>query len=278
MSAEPKLQFTRHNMFSGSPLNRLSWLRTSHPFLNAIIASPSTRWLLFNAGQPLVLHKSDSMSKQSLALLTTKDVLPFLGPQPFFGQNKEIGQLVIESPEVQHSPTEAARHHSSPVVFLGLQEHSKTNALPSSDFVDADAAIANLDGTPYFSMDVADLDLAPDALNEILHASTPARSGQVLSWSEPRVLMTGLDNFSAAVFAEARSLVDWNQRNKVCVTYLCHLPLLTTTGSSVQDAAHQLTPCGVDGNSHVRHYCPGQTTPVANRVPQRKVSFIRLPE
>ncbi|KAG6861706.1 hypothetical protein C0995_013275 [Termitomyces sp. Mi166 len=202
-------------MFSGSPLNRLSWLRTSHLFLNAIIASPSTRWLLFNAGQPLVLASSGYPYKQTLAYLTTKDVRPFLGPEPFFGQDKEIGQLVAESLEVRYSSTEAARHHSSPVVFLGLQEHSRTNALPSSDFVDAEAAIANLDGTPYFSMDVADLDLVPDRLKEILQATGPAQEGQVLNWSEPRVLMTGLDSFSGAVFAEARSLVDWNQRNKL---------------------------------------------------------------
>ncbi|KAG6857743.1 hypothetical protein H0H87_004159 [Tephrocybe sp. NHM501043] len=203
------------NMFSGSPLNRLSWLRTSHPFLNAIIASPSTRWLVFNAGQPLVLANSDTLHRQSLVFLTTKDVKPLLGPEPYFGQNKEIGQLVVEPPDVQHSPTEAARHHSSPVVFLGLKENSKTSALPSSEFVDAEAAIANLDGTPYFSMDVADLDLSPERLNEVLQATEPAQNGQVLSWSEPRVLMTGLDSFSGAVFAEARSLVDWNQRNKV---------------------------------------------------------------
>ncbi|KAG5731752.1 putative NADH pyrophosphatase [Termitomyces sp. T112] len=207
---------TTRNMFSGSPLNRLSWLRTSHLFLNAIIASPSTRWLLFNAGQPLVFANSDSPRKQTLAFLATKDVRPFLGPEPFFGQDKEIGQLVVESSEVKHSSTEAARHHGSPVVFLGLQEHSKTNALSSSDFVDAEATIANLDGTPYFSMDVADLDLASERLQEILQATSSAQEGHVLSWSEPRVLMTGLDSFSGAVFAEARSLVDWNQRNKFC--------------------------------------------------------------
>ncbi|KAG6879134.1 hypothetical protein C0992_004951 [Termitomyces sp. T32_za158] len=202
-------------MFSGSPLNRLSWLRTSHLFLNAVIASPSTRWLLFNAGQPLVLANPEFPRKQTLAFLTTKDVRPFLGPEPFFGQDKEIGQLVAESPEKEDSPTGAARHHSAPVVFLGFQEHSKTGALPSSDFVDATAAVANLDGTPYFSMDVADLDLTPERMKGILQETAPAREGQSLSWSEPRVLMTGLDHFSGAVFAEARSLVDWNQRNKV---------------------------------------------------------------
>ncbi|KAG6813752.1 hypothetical protein H0H92_007704 [Tricholoma furcatifolium] len=244
------------NMFSGSPLNRLSWLRTSHSFLNAIIASSSTRWILFNAGQPLVLANSDSLHKQSLAFLTTQDVRPFLGPEPFFGQNKEIGQLVVESPEVKHSATEACRHHSSPVVFLGLKENSKTNALPSSEFTDAKAAVANLDGTPYFSMDVADLDLSPSKLDELLRGTAPAQNGQIFSWSEPRVLMTGLDSFSGGVFAEARSMVDWNQRNKVSVRGVVHLSTL----------------CGVAGSYHVRPCYPGQTIRVVNLVQRRMAS------
>ncbi|KAG5645411.1 hypothetical protein DXG03_006235 [Asterophora parasitica] len=167
-------------MFSGSPLNRLSWLRPSHPFLNAIIVHPKTRWLVFNSGQPLVLANADSLQKQSLAWLTTNDIRPFLGHEPFFGQGKDEGQLVVESPDVQHSTTEAARHRESPVVFLGLQEDSESNALPSSDFVDPEAAIANIEGTPYFSMDVADLDLRPEGVKKILDSTTPARSGQVL--------------------------------------------------------------------------------------------------
>ncbi|GLB37353.1 putative NADH pyrophosphatase-like rudimentary NUDIX domain containing protein [Lyophyllum shimeji] len=207
----------RHaNMFSGSPLNRLSWLRPSHPFLNAIIVSPATRWLVFNAGQPLVKTTSGLPVKQSLALLTTNDVRPFLGPEPYFGQGKEEGELVTESAEVEHSPTEAARHRGPPVVFLGLQEHSKLSALPSSEFVNPEAAIAHIDGTPYFSLDIADLELSAAGVKGILDATSLAQQGETLSWSEPRVLMTGLDSFSGAVFAEARSLVDWNSRNKYC--------------------------------------------------------------
>lgn len=202
------------NMFAGAPLNRLSWLRTSHIFLNSAIALPETRWLLFNSGQPLVTVKPDSPKAQILAYLSTKDVKPLLGSEPFFGQGQEEGDIVTESGD-SHSPTQAVRHRGPPVVFLGLRETSNLNALPSSDFVDPEAAITNLDGTPYFSLDVGDLNLSPERLVEILDAASSAQDGQILNWSEPRVLMTGLDSFSGGVFAEARSLLDWNQRNKV---------------------------------------------------------------
>jgi len=203
------------NLFAGSPLNRLSWLRPSHLFLNAAIASPTARWLIFNAGQPLTVARSDNVTKQSVAYLTTNDVKPFLGSEPYFGQGKDEGQLIMESSEVPHSSTEAARHRHSPVVFLGIHEpQSKFSAFPSSDFANPHAAMANLKGTPYFTMDVADLELPSNKLNDILGSVSQAQSG-ILSWSEPRVVMSSLDSFSGGVFAEARSLADWNRRNKV---------------------------------------------------------------
>jgi NAD+ diphosphatase len=179
--------------------------------------SPATRWLLFNSGQPLVSATADNSTKRNIVYLTTNDVRPFLGSEPFFGQGKDKGQLVIESSDVPHSSTEAARHHDIPVVFLGIHEPpSKSSALPSSDFANPTAAVSNLEGTPYFSMDISDLELTPEKLQGILDSTSQAQNG-LLDWSEPRVIMSSLDGFSGGLFAEARSLVDWNQRNKVCL-------------------------------------------------------------
>lgn len=209
------------NFYGGSPLNRLSWLRHSQPFLNAIIAFPDTRWILFNAGQPLMTSNTDRSTKPSPIYLTIDDVKPFLGPAPYFGQGKEPGSFVHEkhSGDKDHSPTESARHHGIPVVFLGVHEHHSSEssaALPTSDFSDPEEAIKKLDGTPYFAMDVAHMDCTVERLLEILKGTTPGREGKVLDWSEPRAAMSNLDIFNAAVFASARSLVDWNLRNKYC--------------------------------------------------------------
>ncbi|EGO00387.1 hypothetical protein SERLA73DRAFT_180970 [Serpula lacrymans var. lacrymans S7.3] len=199
------------NFMGGSPLNRLSWLRTSQSFMNAVVASPATRWLLFNGGQPLVSSHPET-NKRTLALLSTKDVKSFLGPEPYFGQAQREGELC--APDV--SVLEAARIHGPPIVFLGLKEtgSASASALPSSDFKDADTAVANLEGTPYFSVDVADYE--EDKINTVLQSIELTKNGEKLAFMEPRASMTHLDAFSAGVFAEARSLVDWNQRNKFC--------------------------------------------------------------
>ncbi|KAH7920621.1 hypothetical protein BV22DRAFT_1039621 [Leucogyrophana mollusca] len=199
------------NFLGGSPLNRLSWLRPSQSFLNAVVVSPATRWILFSSGQPLVSTHADTQ-KRGLALLSTGDVKPFLGAAPYFGQGQKEGEEGAEDVPV----LEAARIHSTPVVFLGLKENqsNSASALPSSDFKDPHVAVANLEGTPYFSLDVADFEEAK--VNQVLQASELAKNGTSLTFVEPRAAMSSLDAFTAGVFAEARSMVDWNQRNKFC--------------------------------------------------------------
>lgn len=194
-------------------MNRLSWLRDSQTVLNAIIVSPKTRWILFNSGNPLIASKEASGRKGSLAYLSTNDVRPFLGREPFLGQGKEEGETA--SPDIK--VLQASRHRGTPILFLGLQEPEtgSANALPSSEFTDPEAAVANLDGTPFFSMDVADFDDAK--VDEMLKNSSLAKEGgQTLTFSEPRAAMNKFDPYTAAMFAEARSMVDWNHRNKFC--------------------------------------------------------------
>ncbi|OSD07041.1 hypothetical protein PYCCODRAFT_1431221 [Trametes coccinea BRFM310] len=202
------------NFLGGSPLNRLSWLRTSQPFLNAVVHAPSTRWVVFKEGQPLV-QTQPNVQKQSLARLTTTDVRPLLGPEPFFAQGQHEGELAPSDV----SGLDAARLRGTPVVFLGLHETEagSANALPSSDFSaksSAETVIANIQGTPYFSLDVSNV--APAEVDEVLKNAPATKEGAELAFSEPRSAMGNLDAFDAALFAEARSMVDWNARNKFC--------------------------------------------------------------
>lgn len=156
--------------------------------------------------------------------MTTDDVKPLLGGEPFFGQCEQEGQVCATETHV----LEASRIRGPPVIFLGLEETDMSSgtqaALPSSDFKDPHAAVKNLDGTPYFSVDVMGLD--ENKINESLENTKLARDGSALTFMEPRAAMSSLDGYTAAIFAEARSMVDWNQRNKACPDSLqstCHM-------------------------------------------------------
>lgn len=161
-----------------------------------------------------LLATNPNTEKRILALLTTNDVRPLLGPDPFFGQGQNPGESCTEETPV----LEAARLHGPRVVFLGLEERdpATASALPSSDFQDPEVAVANIDGTPYFSVDVADLE--EDMVDDVVQNSELAKTDAKVAFADPRTAMGALDVFFAAVFASARSMVDWNDRNKACCT------------------------------------------------------------
>jgi len=160
--------------------------------------------------------KSPKNPGNEFLYLSTEDVKPLLGSEPFFGQSENAAELVTdELANLPHSPVQAARHSGAPIVFLGLHEPADSAlALPSTEFTDASSAVKNLDGIPYFSLDVAELDKSEEELKTLLEGPL-SKDGRTFSWEEPRSLTATFDGFTAAVFANARSMVDWNLRNKV---------------------------------------------------------------
>ena len=139
-----------------------------------------------------------------------------LGPEPYFSQGQHDGKLA--PPDVK--ALEAARLRGNPIAFVGLHESQTTfaEALPSSDFsakTDPQTVISNIKGTPYFSLDVSDADQA--AVDRVLreNASVREAQGTEMHFTEPRAAMGALNVFESAIFAEARTIVDWNARNKV---------------------------------------------------------------
>jgi NAD+ diphosphatase len=203
-----------------NPINRLSWLRLSHNFLNALIASPKTQWMVFKNGKPL------ATSQHVLVYLSTANVRPLLGSEPFFGQGQYEGQSVDDwDPEQSDKESkdlalEAIRLRGTPIVFLGLLEHTaSTTALVISD-LDSDPqlaieAVAKLDGTPYFTLDVGDMD--PVEVDAALNDSQFVKDGGTLCWTDAILVLRHLSlTPGGAAFAQARSMLDWNLRNKVC--------------------------------------------------------------
>lgn len=203
-------------MFGGSPLNRLSWLRPSHTFLNTIISQSTTRWLLFNGGKPLTIPELSKVSKTAIALLTTEDMRSLLGPEPYFGQGKERGEVLPESIEsLGHSPLDAVRHHGKPVVFLGILERDVVSSPLLQDILkEPTLSVSRLGGTPYFAMEVSDLDLSDADIDGFLKGTGPGQQGLELTWAEPRGLSLSLELEMAGIFAIARTMVDWNSKSK----------------------------------------------------------------
>ncbi|KAF9650585.1 hypothetical protein BDM02DRAFT_3154769 [Thelephora ganbajun] len=259
-TVNPCATFVSINFLGGSPLNRFSWLRTSQVFVDAILRSSSTRWIVFKSGQPLVVSHKDKPKLRSLARLTTADVKPLLGPEPYLGQAQKDGDIASHGT----SALEVARLRGPKIIFLGLEEpHGTTAILPSSDFSAKgglpEVVAERVTGTPYFSLDVSDVE-AP-ALDVVLQNNQLAKDGGQLEFSEARAAMNSMNWFDAAVFAEARSMVDWNARNRFCSS--CGSPVYSLWAGwklacttllpwEVKEGERQCASIGLNNFSHPR--------------------------
>ena len=141
-----------------------------------------------------------------LALLTTAEVEPFLGLKPYFGQGYQEGEI----PAVDLPILEAARFRGAPTVFLGISEPKANDYRPA---IPPEELARELVGTPFFSIDVTEV--SQTKLDHLIQTSTAGNDGYKLSFAEARAATRNISDFDAGVFAEARSMVDWNSRNKV---------------------------------------------------------------
>lgn len=172
-------------------MNRVSFLRTDHDFLSAALKHPSTLFLLFNDLSPL------AKSPEELEYATYQDVQPLIGDNPYAkGEEKLLSEYnsTITIPQL---------------LFLGLDEPKK-----------ADFEYKIYRGTPYFALDVTPKGTI-SAEAKKLGESMKSRG---LKFVEGRMHMS-LPADQAAIYAQARALLDWNARNSFCAG--CGQPTLS---------------------------------------------------
>ncbi|KAL8659841.1 MAG: hypothetical protein Q9226_000206 [Calogaya cf. arnoldii] len=182
------------NYFSGSPLNRVSFLRTDHSFLSAALKHPTTSFLVFNNLSPLARDPSN------LEFLSYADVQPLIGENPY---SKSEEQLVSEYNSTVTVPQ---------LLFLGLDERNK-QGLTFNIYT----------GSPYFALDVTPKGTI-QAQAESLVQSLQVRG---LKFLEGRI-QAALPAQDAAIYAQARALLDWNTRNPFCAQ--CGQPTMSING------------------------------------------------
>lgn len=172
------------NYFSGSPLNRVGFLRPDHQFLSSALHHPSTTFLLFNKLEPLV------KSATELAHCTFSDVKPVIGDNPF---EKSEEDLVAQYNSTLYTPQ---------IIFLGLDERK-----------DGFKYKEHYKGQPWFAVDVT----PQESVKEKAEGLIKKFEEQGLEFSKGRMHMS-LPAEEAAIYAEARHLLDWNARNPYCAS------------------------------------------------------------
>ncbi|KAL8953775.1 MAG: hypothetical protein Q9222_000392 [Ikaeria aurantiellina] len=184
------------NYFSGSPLNRVSFLRADHAFLSAALKHPTTSFLLFNNLNPLAKDPG------TLQFMSYADVRPLIGDDPYA---KSEEQLVSEYNSTITIPQ---------LLFLGLDERNK-RGLTYNIYT----------GSPFFALDVT----PKGSITSQAQSLVEAVQSRGLKFLEGRI-QAALPAQDAAIYAQARALLDWNARNPFCGQ--CGQPTLSINGGT----------------------------------------------
>lgn len=184
------------NYFSGSPLNRLSFLRTDHGFLSAAFTHPSTAFVAVDDLAPAARDPSN------LAYVSHADLSAVIGENPFAKSEEET---IAAYNSTVRSPL---------VLFLGINDKRHEGFEYKA-----------YKGVPYFAVDITPKGTYEEAAKgviETLKAKNvtflPGRSAMTLNASD------------AAIFAHARAILDWNARNPFCSG--CGQPTLSVSAGT----------------------------------------------
>ncbi|KAF2422162.1 hypothetical protein EJ08DRAFT_619590 [Tothia fuscella] len=182
------------NYFSGSPLNRVSFLRTDHTFLSAALNHSTTSFLLFNKLNPLTKDPTQ------LAFATFSDVKPLIGSDPYQQDEKEIVKAYNSSA------------FTPQLIFLGLDDRNKEGLVYKDAYR----------GAPFFALDVTPQKHIVAEAEKVIEKVTKDTG---FTFAEGRMNLS-LHAQEAAIYAEARHMLDWNSRNPFCAQ--CGQPTLST--------------------------------------------------
>ena len=134
------------NYFSGSPLNRLSWLRGDHLFLRAAFSHPTAKFLLMNGLGPLVESgQNGEQGEQRLGFVGVEDVQPLQGEVEEVFKSEEEVVAGYDSEEVW-----GKKGGERVVVFLGVDLHDVSGETAKGGVFEW----KEFKGTPYFAVDV----------------------------------------------------------------------------------------------------------------------------
>ncbi|GAQ43828.1 NADH pyrophosphatase [Aspergillus niger] len=215
------------NYFSSSPLNRLSFLRGDHAFLSAALKHPSTRFVLMKDLAPLTKSPAE----------------------PYYAKYDEIRKMV---PETIYDKSEEdiikeydSRKTTASPIFLGLDETKKQDGLVWKIYT----------GTPYFALDVTPSHSEEQQANS--RAVIADMEAKGLTFLQGRTIMS-FPASEAAIYAQARALIDWNTRNTFCGT--CGHPTISVNSGTKRACPPSDAALVEQGKPATRPPCNTRTT------------------
>ncbi|CAI6082371.1 unnamed protein product [Clonostachys chloroleuca] len=174
------------NYYAGGSINRISFLRADTSFLQQASKSPRARYFALNNLGPVVEDQS------TLAVFSLESLKSLIGSDPFkLSEDESIKNF----DSTKKTPL---------IVFLGLHEGPNSDEFTTTSH-------GTVKGEPYFAVDVTPRGTYSEAASVFLKS----QEEKGFTVQKNARAMT-LHAEAAAMYAQARSMVDWNTRNGFC--------------------------------------------------------------
>ncbi|UZJ56316.1 hypothetical protein CBS101457_005636 [Exobasidium rhododendri] len=241
--------FSTVNFYAGNRLSRFSWKRNDSSFLNAALTSSQTKFIILQRLNPLI-HTGEGENQGKLATLSWKEVESTIRDSLALSHGSEEGTAsstdifgplanglpVVEGDNADDKKfaklSEGLVPTSLALVFLGIDEGDLAeNSLPG-DLASKDGTSNTPAGVPYFALSVSHRGPPPSSSSSSSSSSHDQVNVHVpVEALEQSLLKDGKYDFvdtrslaqagtwdlhDAAVVAQARSLIDWNERHQFC--------------------------------------------------------------
>lgn len=215
MSNLTTINEVQNDMYFGKEvLNRVSFLRERHDFVDAAISHPSSRFIFFKDTEPLVVK---TWSKKLVILSNGNDILNgseniSKGIQNLESWNKAIKQWSDDNKNHNH----ALRDNEQPtILFLGLQDGSvgldistESNYLNFQD--------GKYSGIPFFAVDLSRSPKLTNDIVEFIRENDNTIEESSIFFSTSRKHHLGFTGFEASLFSHGKMFIDWLDRNRFC--------------------------------------------------------------
>lgn len=210
--------------FGKEVVNRVSFLREDSEFISNAVAHPSTRFVFYNLGDPLVNRAAKT---ERLVILTNGDnQLPAGDGIEIAGTRKGL----LASPEWKSvldtwsndNKEQAAglRDSSKPTfLFLGIRDESVGLDLQALKCDDGERYLdhqGRYSGIPYFAVDLSDSPHVSSLVTKHVAESEPDVNIKdlIFSYSRKHTLAFTVDE--SALFSHGKMYFDWLGRNRFC--------------------------------------------------------------
>lgn len=209
--------------FGNEVVNRVSFLREDPEFVTNAVSHPSTRFIFFNKGDPLV---NKAAKKERLVILTNGDnQLPTGENIEIAGTTKGIDskaawKKAVDTWSGDNKDQLADLRDKKPTfLFLGLRDESVGLDLQELRCDEGERYLdhqGRYSGIPYFSVDITNSPELVDLVTQHIVECQPELTAEDLIFTYSRKHTMGFTGDELALFSHGKMFFDWLGRNKFC--------------------------------------------------------------